>query len=855
MALRANAADHEVAAELERQLREHAALAVVSDDQPAQPRARATLVLSSACATSDDALPILRVSGDAETDWVWDGSSGDAAELNRRLQAAILDHQLLLFDAGQTDREEAATHLRRKLRKLVAPVSPTAVVHVRPKSRASFAEKVVRRAADHANPAAEFGDLLGARLIVSTTREIDAVAAAVRAEFPVVEDDDKGDHLAHAEFGYRGLHLGIQWRGMVCELQIRTWLQHAWAELIHDRLYKSTVDPSAQEQRSASVLAALLEEGDRLAQGLADSIDDRASRFSRTQTRQKVAAEIDRLELLVADERDDLIRRAELGRLHIDLGDVDRAIAAMEPLMEEPRRRDPQWCSAESDLGHFLVQKHWDDPGSDGFIAGRNLLARARTSLSRIERTSQLDGVPVMLARTCARLGWATSQAAQAADDPLSRRKARELLGLALATDPRNPYLLADSIAMNCADGQFDRLGPLTRDRVTKAAETCQDHAEQGLQLPASAFTAARLWLLLGDRTTALAMYAVALSHIAAGKSGVGHEPIRGEVDWLHRMANWQYDDAHREWALALLDLASGAHKRPPTASMLLIRGDIITPSEAPHANLGWLDSCRPTAKGHYSPRTLAAAVAAWKRLDPLPGPGGFFLGSVDTCPVHAHIAMALGLRVLIEGDPEAPLPTGSAALLPDAMLRNLPWTVMPTDPDIRNQVLHLTAEDRERAELTGIDAMARQAHESFRQSAVRDAETDTGRPWAQLSDEYRKSNADQAAQIAPNLRLIGLRVVAAQDLGDHPPLAELSPEQVEQLARIEHARWVADKLRRGFRWARERDNAHNLHPDLLAWDALGEPAKDKDRNAVRQWPAMLQAAGYQVIQAPAVPA
>ena len=51
--------------------------------------------------------------------------------------------------------------------------------------------------------------------------------------------------------------------GLKCEIQIRSVLQHAWAEIEHDLGYKSELTIPKEVRRSFSRLAGLLELGDK----------------------------------------------------------------------------------------------------------------------------------------------------------------------------------------------------------------------------------------------------------------------------------------------------------------------------------------------------------------------------------------------------------------------------------------------------------------------------------------------------------------------------------------------------------------------------------------------------------------
>jgi hypothetical protein len=69
----------------------------------------------------------------------------------------------------------------------------------------------------------------------------------------------------------------------------------------------------------------------------------------------------------------------------------------------------------------------------------------------------------------------------------------------------------------------------------------------------------------------------------------------------------------------------------------------------------------------------------------------------------------------------------------------------------------------------------------------------------------------------------------------------------VEVLSQREHDRWVQFKANQGWRCGPERDHAALIHPDMKPWSELDEPTRDKDRDAVRLIPALVQMAGYRI--------
>lgn len=87
---------------------------------------------------------------------------------------------------------------------------PEAVVQTRAKSVSSFAEKAVRKYGQYPNPVKDFNDLCGARIVVQTLSQVQAVRRFIEENFHVVETEDIGERLGASQFGYRDRHYIVQ---------------------------------------------------------------------------------------------------------------------------------------------------------------------------------------------------------------------------------------------------------------------------------------------------------------------------------------------------------------------------------------------------------------------------------------------------------------------------------------------------------------------------------------------------------------------------------------------------------------------------------------------------------------------
>jgi hypothetical protein len=116
--------------------------------------------------------------------------------------------------------------------------------------------------------------------------------------------------------------------------------------------------------------------------------------------------------------------------------------------------------------------------------------------------------------------------------------------------------------------------------------------------------------------------------------------------------------------------------------------------------------------------------------------------------------------------------------------------------------------------------------------------------PWEQLSEEYRESCRRQADHIGDKLREVGCALAPLTDWNAEP--LEFNRQEVEILARMEHERWMEERLREDWTHG-PRDDEERTNPNLVPWDRLPRDMKDLNRGMVRSLPASLAEVGLQV--------
>jgi hypothetical protein len=201
-------------------------------------------------------------------------------------------------------------------------------------------------------------------------------------------------------------------------------------------------------------------------------------------------------------------------------------------------------------------------------------------------------------------------------------------------------------------------------------------------------------------------------------------------------------------------------------------------------------------------------------------------------------LARALGARVgWLDPEGEAPLaldddlPGGAEDIVelpPDAMsIRALIcWTELD-DPALRDHVAKLT-------------------HAEYRskQPPERLASDPACAPWDRLLPVFRASNCAQADDIANKLAMIGLRI---ERLDAGARRLELSDDEVQLLAEMEHGRYVVDRLRAGWQLG-DRDANRGRSPYFVPWTELTTAERYWDVSAVETIAGALQSFGYGVV-------
>jgi ppGpp synthetase/RelA/SpoT-type nucleotidyltranferase len=792
---------------------------------------------------------------------------------------------------------------------------PEAVVQVRAKTVSSFAEKCARRFETYPDGAHEMTDLCGARVIVQTLEQVQAVRKFIEANFKVVEQEDKGMLLGIGEFGYRDMHYIVQLRPASCvaiskkerrsiakrkaEIQVRTWVQHAWADTLHDRMYKPRLKPSEEMERTGALLAALMEDGDEAFNRLAIAVDNMLANYTAHTPKDQIAREIAIQDLILKNEPLAVKKPAlalQLARLLAARGSYAQIVQLLD---RHKGIYGPIRCDLLLELGYALCKVHSEAPTSAKYRHGQKYLGEviANCECERVPSVPNVRRLGSLHARAMARLAWSWGAV------PGEEHRAREYYQRALEEESANPYYLADVLGFEIWCDRERRFTGVMRAAIRAAIGTCRQHGEAGIEMPYACFTAGRLHLLLGEDLAALSCYARGVHHVRGGLYCVPTDVLETEIHWLQRVNFGNPLSGGYLWAKGLLDMAKHSPGRGSSRSSAFVTPVLIVAGSANRIKAGVQRRIQTllTALGDFRGTIISGGTTSGVpgcvgdlagRLAEGNSKGFELIGYLPEQPVNGaaihdgydervkvgdsfsppqilrywsdllkagidpkdvllvgfaggplsaveyHIALAAGAGVgLVSG-------LGGAAdeLMDDPLWSAVP-NLFPLPADFSTLRAFVIPSDSDFRRPV-LEEMAKSFHANY--LAVSSSQLPANRrPWKLLSDTFKVANYEQAKY---SVRILEAGGFVVRTVNRRPAIfRKFTDEEIESMAAMEHGRWNVERLRDGWRYGSPRDYAAKIHDCLLPWKDLPECIKNYDRASVRALPAILAQAGLEV--------
>ena len=202
--------------------------------------------------------------------------TGHKTPLERNTAKALYERQLPAH-------KSSLQKLAQEMRLILEQQGLTPAIKYRIKSFEAYFDKLRKlNGAKGSSHNGTVNDFFGLRIVCPFLEDIETVSNLIAARFQVLETERKANQHSFREFGYDSLHLAIrldtQQSGRlipgirkVCEIQLRTILQDAWAEVEHELVYKSDISlPNQSVRRKLASLNATLTLSDLIFQEIRD---------------------------------------------------------------------------------------------------------------------------------------------------------------------------------------------------------------------------------------------------------------------------------------------------------------------------------------------------------------------------------------------------------------------------------------------------------------------------------------------------------------------------------------------------------------------------------------------------------
>jgi putative GTP pyrophosphokinase len=169
-------------------------------------------------------------------------------------------------------------------------------------------------------------DIVGLRITTYFEEQVDDIKELIEREFDVDEENSVDKRRLHDpdRFGYMSLHYVISikpqrldlieysaFSGMKAEIQIRSILQHTWAEIEHDLGYKSKYSIPNELKRRFSQLSSLLELADREFLQIKHSIEDYDKKVIELLDRDPSEIDVDKNSIVIISRHDPVILKLD----------------------------------------------------------------------------------------------------------------------------------------------------------------------------------------------------------------------------------------------------------------------------------------------------------------------------------------------------------------------------------------------------------------------------------------------------------------------------------------------------------------------------------------------------------------
>ena len=142
-------------------------------------------------------------------------------------------------------------------------------------------------------------------------------------------------------------------------------------------------------------------------------------------------------------------------------------------------------------------------------------------------------------------------------------------------------------------------------------------------------------------------------------------------------------------------------------------------------------------------------------------------------------------------------------------------------------------------------ELLARKLNENFQYSLKTIDPTRQVIDWDDLPKEDKIANRKQAGRIHTLLKAFDYQISPLLDWDARE--ISFPKEELQKMAQMEHELWCQWKQENGWKFGEKRENDQKIHPDLIPWEALPDPEKQKNVQFIENLPKLLADLGFQI--------
>jgi ppGpp synthetase/RelA/SpoT-type nucleotidyltranferase len=456
------------------------------------------------------------------------------------------------FKIKRADFEDYAVLMGKILQKAIGEFGLMGFAEARAKNVVSFSNKIMLKD-KYRNPLTDMTDLCGARIVVHFKSQVDKICDFIKENFEIDEANslDLKSKLMVSEFGYRSIHyivtpkkdsiLGVdvesRFQTMKAEIQVRTLAEHIWADISHDRIYKTDLNIPDEWKREAAQLSAMLENADKKFAGMASEIDSLATVYELQYEKERADVDVLKLKTVISvlqDNNDECIKNSlKLSAIYRAQDSFQEALELLKPLLDKPVKNRVLQLKLRFEYGLIMAMSCGMDTENPCYVEGTRIIGKVLESFDQLEEAAKKENEEAL-----SYIYYLAGKHLQRNTE--EKKRVAGLFTKAHNIMPENPlYMIAlmESLVLdNLSTADYNI--SLFKTNIINSIPKLMELIGIGIKRLPAFFATGHCYLFLNDEEKCLNAYANAVETIISGNYLNSQTTVEAEIALLGKMKN-----------------------------------------------------------------------------------------------------------------------------------------------------------------------------------------------------------------------------------------------------------------------------------------------------------------------------